>query len=405
MAASSSASTPRRPTASLLDRVAFFWNADYGHLSFTSDHQLIKNCDGMGAGDAAIYPGAAPDTGAQATDFYPDAPRHNTTVTKCDMRSSALGYSGSMGNAVRITNNHIYGNTTGIASDTLSSAGHPGFPADSAQIDNNFIYSNNFHVYAADSPVDPLVAVPIGAGVIWAGLNDGVVKNNWFFDNWRFGHFLLAVPDALTSAGGAEGTIYPGVSCPGAPDNGISTSCNNHFSGNKMGQVPAGFKFPKALDQFDVPHGTIKGSDPLPNGVDFWWDEFSGNTGNCWWDNTGFDGKAGSITGSGDAGSMPGTPPNPLPGCSGGESPDSSVGHGRPGEDPVSDRLLDGPGGEHGLVRLVRPGGEARKRRRRALACRGGSSREAVRQDGEGGQVAGADGSASGGCGRLEPPG
>ena len=53
-----------------------------------------------------------------------------------------------MGNAVRITNNHIYGNTTGIASDTLSSAGHPGFPADSAQIDHNFIYSNNFDVYA-----------------------------------------------------------------------------------------------------------------------------------------------------------------------------------------------------------------------------------------------------------------
>ncbi|MEO6496608.1 MAG: right-handed parallel beta-helix repeat-containing protein, partial [Solirubrobacteraceae bacterium] len=131
----------------LLDRLKFFWNADYGHLAFTSDHQLIRNCDGMGAGDAVLYPGAAPETGAQATDFYPDAPRMNTTVTKCDMRNSTLGYSGSMGNAVRITNNHIYGNTTGIASDTLSSAGHPGFPADSAQIDNNYIYSNNFNTY------------------------------------------------------------------------------------------------------------------------------------------------------------------------------------------------------------------------------------------------------------------
>jgi hypothetical protein len=314
----------------LLDRTKFLWNADYGHLSFTTDHARIQNCDGMGAGDAALYPGATPETGAQATDFYPDAPRFNTVVTKCDMRSSELGYSGSMGNAVRITNNHIYGNATGIASDTLSSAGHPGFPADGAQIDNNFIYSNNFNVYADDSPVPPLVGVPVGAGVIWAGLNDGRVEDNWFFDNWRFGHFLLAVPDALTSAGGAEGTVYPGVSCPGAPDNGISTSCNNHFSGNKMGQVPPGFEFPAALDQFSVPHGTINGSDPLPNGVDFWWDEFSGNVGNCWFDNTGFDGEAGSVTGSGDAGNMPGTPPNLLPDCSGGESPDSSVGQGDP---------------------------------------------------------------------------
>ena len=314
----------------LLDRTKFFWNADYGHLSFTTDHNRIQNCDGMGAGDAAIYPGAAPETGAQATDFYPDAPRFNTTVTRCDMRNSALGYSGSMGNAVRITNNHIYGNTTGIASDTLSSAGHPGFPADSAQIDNNFIYSNNFFVYGDDSPVKPLVAVPTGAGVIWAGMNDGQVKDNWFFDNWRFGHFLLAVPDALTSAGGAEGDVYPGVSCPGAPDNGISTSCNNSFSGNKMGQVPPGFEFPATLDQFSVPHGTINGSEPLPNGVDFWWDEFSGNTGDCWFNNTGFDGQPGSVTGSGDAGSMPGVPPNPLPDCSGGEDPSSSLGMGDP---------------------------------------------------------------------------
>ena len=112
----------------LLDKTKFFWNADYGHLSFTSDHHVVQNCDGMGAGDAAIYPGAAPETGSQATDFYPDAPRSNTVIRKCDMRNSALGYCGSMGNAVRITDNHIYGNATGIASDTLSSAGHPGLP-------------------------------------------------------------------------------------------------------------------------------------------------------------------------------------------------------------------------------------------------------------------------------------
>ena len=26
----------------LLDRTKFFWNADYGHLAFTSDHQLVQ---------------------------------------------------------------------------------------------------------------------------------------------------------------------------------------------------------------------------------------------------------------------------------------------------------------------------------------------------------------------------
>jgi hypothetical protein len=289
----------------------------------------------MGAGDAAIYPGAAPETGSQATDFYPDAPRPSTVITKCDMRNSELGYSGSMGNAVRITNNHIYGNTTGIASDTLSSAGHPGFPADSAEVDHNFIYSNNFNVYDVKSPVKPLVAVPIGTGLIYAGFNDAKVHDNWFFDNWRDGAMLLAVPDALTSYGGPEGEVYPGVSCPGAPDNGISTSCGNRYFNNKMGQVPPGFEFPKALDMFGTPHGDANAKS-LPNGNDFWWDEFPSNPGNCWYDNTGFDGKPESVTGSGEAGGTPGTPPNPLPGCSGGSDPSSSVGNG----DPAKERYL-----------------------------------------------------------------
>ena len=36
----------------LLDKVKFFWNADYGHLSFTTDHNVIQNCEAFGSGDA-----------------------------------------------------------------------------------------------------------------------------------------------------------------------------------------------------------------------------------------------------------------------------------------------------------------------------------------------------------------
>jgi hypothetical protein len=311
----------------LLDRTKFFWNADYGHLSFTTDHNRVQNCDGMGAGDAAIYPGAAPDTGSQATDFYPDAPRMNTTITQCDMRNSALGYSGSMGNAVRITDNHIYGNATGIATDTLSSAGHPGFPADSTQVDHNYIYSNNFDLYSDASRVKPLVGVPTGAGIVYAGVNDSRIHDNWFFDNWRFGTMLFAVPDALTSYGGPEGAVYPGVSCLGAPEDGISTSCGNDQFDNRMGQVPSGFEFPEALDRYGVAHGQA-GASSLPNGTDFWWDEFLSNRWNCWYGNTGPDGTAGSVTGSGDAGRTPGIPPNLLPDCAGGSMQDLSLGNG-----------------------------------------------------------------------------
>ena len=285
----------------LLDKTKFFWNADYGHLSFTSDHHVVQNCDGMGAGDAAIYPGAAPETGSQATDFYPDAPRSNTVVRKCDMRNSALGYSGSMGNAVRITDNHIYGNATGIASDTLSSAGHPGFPADSAKVDHNYIYANNFDVYDPKSPVKPLVGVPIGGGIVYAGMNDARVHDNWFFDNWRFGTILFAVPDALTSAGGAEGYGLSRRLLLGAPENGLSTSCGNHQFGNRMGQAPPGFEYPAKLRQYGVPHGDA-GSETAPNGTDFWWDEFLSNRWNCWYGNTGPDGTPASVSGPGRRG-------------------------------------------------------------------------------------------------------
>jgi hypothetical protein len=299
----------------LLDRVKFFWAADYGHLSFTTDHNRVQNCEGFGAGDAVVYPGGSPETGSQATDFYPDAPRENTVITKCDLHGSALGYSGSMGNAVRITNNHVYGNSTGIQSDTLSSAGHPGFPTDSSEIDHNYIYSNNLDLYRANSPVEILVPVPIGTGILYPGMNDANVHHNWIFDNWRDGAMLFSVPDALTNGGGAEGDIFPGVSCPGAPENGISTSCNNRFHHNKLGRAPNGVRLPpKALNKFGNVHAHDDAQPATPNGNDFWWGEFfDANTGNCWFSNTGANGTAGSVTGPGEAGRSPADPPQALP--------------------------------------------------------------------------------------------
>jgi hypothetical protein len=299
----------------LLDRTKFFWNRDYGHLAFTSDHNRVQNCEGFGAGDAVIYPGASPETGSQTTSFYPDGPRPNTVITECDLHGSALGYSGSMGNAVRITGNHIYGNMTGISSDTLSAAGHPGFPADSSQIDNNFIYSNNLNLYVPDPPVDPLVAVPVGTGILYAGMNDARVYDNHIFDNWRDGAMLFSVPDAFVSGGGAEGDIFPGISCPFAPASGISTSCGNHFYNNSVGRAPSGFRFPDDVGMFGNQHAPDNAKPQKPNGNDFWWGEFFApvTVGNCWFDNTGPDKSESSVTGPGEAGRLPGMPPQELP--------------------------------------------------------------------------------------------
>lgn len=315
----------------LLDKVKFYWAADYGHLSFTTDHNVIRNCEGFGAGDAVVYPGASPQTGDfRDTAFYPEQ-RFSTTVEKCDLHGSTLAYSGSMGNSVRVTNNHIYGNTNGIASDTLSAAGHPGFPADGMKIDNNMIYSNNLNLYTDDPIFAPYVPMPIGTGIVWAGMNDAEFSNNFVFDNWRHGAVLLAVPDEV--AGDPDGNVDSQIHC--RANDISSTSCDNRFFGNTMGQVPEGFKVHPGLDMFGNQSGLLDAGGPpsrLPNGVDFWWDEFPGNTGNCWYDNIGPDGTTASITGPGMGDAIPA----PLPGCAGGTNPTTSVGTG----DVVKEAIL-----------------------------------------------------------------
>jgi len=126
------------------------------------------------------------------------------------MRHNALGYSGTDGNAVWVHHNQLYDNTQGFSTDVFTAPGHPGFPQDSDLIENNYFYSNNFNTYlptcgASESPgpngptqgctdVISTVPVPVGVGLWIAGGNHNVVRNNYFWDNWRRGAMLFAVP-------------------------------------------------------------------------------------------------------------------------------------------------------------------------------------------------------------------
>jgi len=279
----------------LLDRVKFFWNADYGHLSFTTDHNVVQNCDGFGSGDAVVYPGAAPQTGEfRDESFYPEQ-RYNTVIRRCDLHGSAMGYSGSMGNSTRVTHNNIYGNANGLTTDTISAGGHPGFPADGMKIDHNWFYANNLDVYREDNPFEALVPQPVGTGFWWAGNNDGNFSDNWVFDNWRQGTMLVAIPDAV--AGTPEGEADQQTQCPTSDGSLVySTSCANEYFGNHMGQVPPGFQPHEGLDLFGNKTSLDGSADTAPNGVDFWWDEATPNTGNCWYDNVGSDGTRDTLT-------------------------------------------------------------------------------------------------------------
>jgi Right handed beta helix region len=229
----------------LLDRIKAFYNGEYGTLTFTSDHGLTRDCEAVGHGDSGVYPGAAVDTGEQTPE---PSPRLNQAITRCDVHHNTLGYSGTMGNATHVYNNNFYDNSTGIATDSFFAGGHPGYPQDGAVFENNSIYSNNFNSYEAGSDVIPRVPVPVGTGILIAGGNGNTVRGNRIWDNWRRGAMLIAVPDAVSGETGAG-----------------TTSNRNRFHGNFMGIGPGGAK--------------------LPNGVDFWWDQYPGNTNNCWYDN------------------------------------------------------------------------------------------------------------------------
>jgi hypothetical protein len=129
----------------------------------------------------------------------------------------------------------------------------------------------------------------VGTGLWIAGGNDNVVRNNRFWDNWRRGTMVFAVPDQVVCGpAGVDPSQLAGCNPTAVPP---STSYRNQFYGNEMGQAPDGSA---------QPNGT---GDVTTGRTDFWWDQYLGNTGNCWHDNTGKDGTAATVTS---------TPPSPL---------------------------------------------------------------------------------------------
>jgi hypothetical protein len=273
----------------VLDRFKAFYTTLYGTLTFASDHGVHSNCEAVGHGDSGVYPGGAPDTGVQRQTGTKR--RLNQVIRDCDLHHNLAGYSGTNGNAVHVIDNNIYDNSLGIQTDVVTGAGHPGYPGDSAVFEENRIYSNNFNTYAADSDVKPAFPFPVGTGAWIAGGNHHTVRNNWFYDNWRRGTMLFSVPDALICGPAAEGNEQAGCD-----SNKISTSHYNSYYDNHMGVSPEG--------------------KVAINGVDFWWDQFTGSRGNCWYRNTGPK----PIT----------TDPAPLPSCDDGKDPATSIGTGNP---------------------------------------------------------------------------
>jgi hypothetical protein len=279
----------------LLDRFKVYWAGEYGVLTFVEDHGLMQNCDAVGSGDSGLYPGAGAKTSAgRDTNVYPTF-RYSQEIRDCDSHHNLAGYSGTDGSGTHIDHNNFYDNSLGFTTDVFTAPGHPGFPQQGDLVEYNNFYSNNFNPYLASSDIAPTEPEPVGTGFWIAGGNDNVVRYNRFYDNWRRGAMLFAVPDSTVCGPPPVGSSIP---VPGCDPSRFSTSYRNSFYGNVMGVAP---------------DGTAK-----PNGTDFWWDDYATNTGNCWYQNTAAPGR------------MVTTSPSSLPDCSGGKDPSSSVGTGNP---------------------------------------------------------------------------
>jgi hypothetical protein len=271
----------------LLDRFKTYYASEYGVLTFVGDHGLVQNCDAAGSGDAGLYPGSSAEGGEQRTPGTPF--RYTQEFRLCDMHHNSLGYSGTDSNSVRVDHNNFYDNAMGFSTDVFTAAGHPGFPQDSDLVDHNNFFNNNFNPYVPGSDVVPTVPVPVGTGMWIAGGNANIVRDNRFWNNYRRGVMMFAVPDAFVCDN-------PDNQIPGCDPSQTNTSYRNSFHDNVMGIAPNGAH--------------------QPNGTDFWWSSWPGTTGNCWFKNTSYR----PIT------SEP--PPPGLPNCNNGTDPSLSVGTG-----------------------------------------------------------------------------
>ncbi|MGH3658087.1 MAG: right-handed parallel beta-helix repeat-containing protein, partial [Micromonosporaceae bacterium] len=238
-------------------------NDEYGVLAFASDHGLIQHVEGYYNGDSAIYPGSASDLNADNTEFTPV--RYAVEIRDNSMHHNALGYSGTAGNSVYAHHNEIYDNGVGMATDSVF-PGHPGLPQDHARFSHNEVRGNNVNYYEhvfngdcdkpmaergyLDGVVCPVIAMPVGTGILIAGGNYNSIDNNLVYDNWRYGTMQFWVPAPIRD--------------DFDPAHLYDTSNHNRYTGNRLGVAPEGHH--------------------AHNGLDFWWDDEG--AGNCWEDNT-----------------------------------------------------------------------------------------------------------------------
>jgi hypothetical protein len=229
----------------VIDGVVARWNSGYGFLTFATDHGLYTDCEAYGNGEAGLYPGAASDINRRRG---LDVQRYAIEIRRCRSHHNLLGYSGTAGNSVWVHDSEFTANSAGIAMDSVF-RGHPGLPQNHATFERNDIHDNNQDYYghvrdgtcAKPTPergyehgvVCPVTSVAPGVGLMIAGGNFNLVRDNWVYDQSYAGFMLFWVPGQVR--GGGLGTTF-------------DTSHHNRYLGNHLGVAPDRASRPNRLD-------------------------------------------------------------------------------------------------------------------------------------------------------------
>ncbi|MQA83348.1 MAG: hypothetical protein GEV03_01635 [Streptosporangiales bacterium] len=242
----------------VIDRLVGRWNDEYGFLTFATDHGLYTDCEAYGNGDSGVYPGSASNINDGRGH---DVLRYAVEIRRCRSHHNLLGYSGTAGDSVWVHDNELYENSAGASMDSAF-PGHPGLPQNHALFENNSIHDNNVDYYGfvrdgtcawpaarrgyERGVVCPAASVPVGTGVLTAGGNYNVFRDNQVYGNGRAGLMLFWVPAFIRGESD--------------PSKLADTSHHNRYLRNEFGLAPDGRQ--------------------LPNGMAFWWD--GQGRGNCW---------------------------------------------------------------------------------------------------------------------------
>jgi hypothetical protein len=233
----------------IYDRVIGSFSKDYELFGFATDNGLMIDCEAYGGSDSGFYLGGTPDTHALG--------RFSNEIRRSKMYHNALGFSGTQGNSVLISDCDVFDNAIGISFNTQNN--HPNFPQRFSTIENNDIHDNNFDIYAATADVPAggpsydFFRYPVGTGMWIVGGFDNTVRNNRVHDNGRFG-FILA-SNALERPRPAK------IGRNQSYDNLMGADAGNGAGPNSTLLLPNTSAF-------------------APGGSDFFWD--GSGDGNCW---------------------------------------------------------------------------------------------------------------------------